>query len=1442
MADRPEQGARFEFAVLGPLEARRDGEPLALGGLRQRGLLALLLLRPGETVSTERLIAELFGDDATDTAANAVQQSISRLRRILAADGAAESLLVTQPPGYVLRVDAASVDLWRFEQLVVEARELLAAGDNARAAERLRASLAIWRGVALADLVELDFAQTEQRRLEEHRLGALMDRVDADLALGRTADLVPELEGLVAANPYQERLRGQLMLALYRSGRQAEALQAFRETRTQLRDELGLEPTPPLQQLEKSMLVHDPGLELPAQPTIGRDRVAICPFKGLASFDVADAHFFCGRERLVDELVARFAERSLVGVVGPSGIGKSSLLRAGLLRALDAGALPGSAGWTAVVIRPGVHPLAELERVPAEAGERCIVAIDQFEEVFTVCDDEGERRAFVDALVRFAREPARRHLVALALRADFYGRCAEYPELARLLSGSHVLVGPMSTDELERAITVPAERAQLEVEPGLVAALLADVGGEAGGLPLLSTSLLELWERRSDSTLRLADYRASGGVHGAVGRLADRTYDGLDADGKRLARSVMLRLTVGEADSAVRRRVPSAELSRGLPGVEPVLASLIDARLLTASDGSVEVAHEALLREWPRMREWLQEESESRRLETHVRQAAREWDDGRRDPADLYRGPRLSAVLDWQATHAADLSPLEEEFVEASRVAGERHLDEQRRANRRLRRFAVAMFALLVLALLSGGAALLQRGTARREARQALARQLGAEALSTTRIDQAMLLAREAVDLGPSPETQGTLLATLLRAPQAIATFSLPINSRPQTAVVSPDDRTLVVADNLATLRFYDLATRHLRTALSPLGYGHPPVYTPDGRRFVAWGGHAGHAELELADGRTFKPIRTFEFDPRYISGSCGISEPALGPNNTLTFAYCLTRPDGSDGRTYVDQWSLTTGKRLVSARPLPLVGANIIERVAGSRLLLVGDREVLWLDGSSLRVLARRRLPALLAPFDPKAVTADGRTLADVDLNGTVRLVNLHTGRLRTANGNQGAPVETLEFSPDGRTLVTGAADGSVLAWDVATGTISHRFVGHASRVIGAAFSRDGKTLFTCSLDGAVFVWDLAGNRSFGERFAAGHVSEFGLGPDESTVAAPLAISPDGTRFATRVDRTRVGIFDARTSQRELAFPVSTGGDIGALAWSETGSVAVSGGGGHVQLWDVRGTPRLVRPLRGLGSTTGFPEAVTDLVFSRDGSLLAAGDVNHTAPQIPWRYGTAAVWDTASGRLLWKSRSRRGWVTAVAFSPDGKTLVAGDESNVVTFYVASTGRVVRRIDVKGSIGITAVAFSSTGTLFTGNWSGLVQRWNPTTGRQIGKPMLAAEAPISSIDFGPGGSTFATAGGSDLHVKLWTTSSLQQLGTDLPGDLGWGNARFTPDGKHLVVVWGTDAGEIWPTSVSAWEEHACAVAGRNFSRDEWRRFVGGSYRVTCPGQPAVSGA
>ena len=374
------------------------------------------------------------------------------------------------------------------------------------------------------------------------------------------------------------------MLTLYRCGRQAEGLEVYRHTRTLMDKELGLKPGVELQQLERAILVQDPALNI---SVVGRGSAPsplreVCPFKGLAPFEPTDAEFFFGRERLVDELVARLADTALLAIVGPSGSGKSSLLRAGLLPALGQ-------EWMSRSPPLGERSLADLvgalEGVPH--GERLVLAVDQLEELFAPSVVEDDRRAFVDALVDAAWDPERRALILVALRADFFGQLAPYVELADLVGPNHVLLGPMSAAELRRAIEKPAERVGLEVEPTLVDALVDDVAGETGGLPLLSTALLDLWRERDGRSLTLSTYQRKGGVRGAVGRHAEAAFRSLADDEQRIARLILLRLVAGgEGEALTRRRVTREELdAENDARVADVLAALVKRRLLVVDDG-----------------------------------------------------------------------------------------------------------------------------------------------------------------------------------------------------------------------------------------------------------------------------------------------------------------------------------------------------------------------------------------------------------------------------------------------------------------------------------------------------------------------------------------------------------------------------------------------------------------------------------------------------------------------------------------------------------------------------------------------------------------------------------------------------------------------------------------------------------------------------------------
>ena len=1478
-------GARLEFRILGPLEVRRDGVVVDVGGPRQRALLALLLCSANHVVSRDRLIDELLADQPTRSPERTLRVQVSRLRKALA-DGEAEPRLISRPPGYVLRVEEGELDLERFERLSRDGRAAFEGEDPARAAALLCEAEGLWRGRPLADLEFEPFARFEVQRLEELRLLAVEDRIDAELALGRHAGLCAELATLTSEYPLRERLRGQLMLALYRSDRQADALAVYRQASEMMREELGLDPSRTLRELERSILEQSASLEPGRRAALATHEAfaTICPFKGLDFFDRADAEYFCGRGPLVTELLGRAAQSGLVGIVGPSGIGKSSLLRAGVLAALSRDELPGSASWRQVLLRPGERPQSQLthalggERIDTALdglapGERLVIAIDQLEELFTSCESQDERGAFLEQLSAAATDIRQRALLVVALRGDFYVRFVAFPKFAALLSRRHVLVGPMDRAELADAIEQPGARVGLEIERSLVDALVSDAVGQSGGLPLLSAMLVELWNARDGHTLRYQSYQASGGMQAAVARLAETAYLELDKPQQQVARAVLMRLA-GEQDGAlVRRRAPVAELDR-IDGANPVVAALIDARLLTLSDGRIELSHEALLHEWPRYRSWLDEDRAGRRVHAHLTAAAAEWETQGREPSELYRGARLAAALEWCALHTDRLNSLERAFLDCGRVEAERESRRQRARNRRLRGLLVGVGALLIVAVVAGAIALIKQRAAGNEARAALARQLGAEAVNEPRLDLAMLLAREAVKLDRSQETDGTLLATLQRSPSVIGTLSLPVTLAPQLAI-SPDGRTLTVSHSLINLygfrfgptlgavSFYDVRTRALLRPPLPDFFGAgPPVYSSDGS-LLAYATAEAPPSIVVRDARTLARLATLMFDPVQIArltpdvAHAGI---LISPDGRTV--YCAYRVFDLDHTqfaaraeaTYLARWSLPSGRLLSTMRIDP--GAVLALRLvaAGRRLLVVDARSVTVFDASSLRRESSAAIdPAPMAPT-AAAISPDGRVIAVGSQAGQVSFVDASTGRARSGAGTHGSAVTAVAYAPDERAVVSIGSDNRVIIWNPTTARTAAVLTAPAEQVQAVAFSPNASTLYTSSPGGLLLEWDLAGRRSFGRRLALGPASS--AGGAISPPAPPLALSPDGARFAVRLASSTVGLFSARTFQQLASFTIAPrGAAITALAWSPTaGELAVGGHSGLVQLWRVDGTPRLLRSLAGLRATGGLPDAIQAVAFSPDGRVVAATDSSETL-QAPGgtlvhfgnRLLLLATWAVANGRPLTAPRDlgpgAARYVGALAFSPNGRLLAvsvpdsAGNTPSPTDLILDPTTFKIRRsLRPLGDDDTVSLAFASDGVLATGTAGGIVQLWNPTSGQQLAGPVAVAAGPVTGIAFDPGGERLATTGGQDGRVRLWFASTLDQVGTALNVDQRAGSsAVFNPEDNSLIAVDDRGNAFTWPTSLAAWEQRACAIAGRNLTRQEWRRLLPGrNYAKVCP--------
>jgi WD40 repeat protein len=857
-------------------------------------------------------------------------------------------------------------------------------------------------------------------------------------------------------------------------------------------------------------------------------------------------------------------------------------------------------------------------------------------------------------------------------------------------------------------------------------------------------------------------------------------------------------------------------------------------------------------------------------VHAHLTAAANDWDARGRDPGELYRGARLASALDWAAQHDDRLNALEREFIRSSRLESERVARRQRAQNRRLRGLLIGVGVLSVFAVIAGVVALAQRQSARHQAgaatvaaRVALARQLGAQAVNEPRLDRAMLLAREAVNLDRSPQTEGSLLATLQRSPAVTGTLALPINGPPQQLAVSPDRRTVAVGAltpdafnlyqfghlapgvTLGDLRLYDARTHHVKgPPLTDFGGAGAPLYSSDGS-LLMYPTAGIPPSIAVRDADTLRLLRKLALDPLQLA--------SYAPD--LTHARILIAPDGhtlycayqdfSNGAyapsgTYLARWSLPSGRLLSTTRIDD--AAVLAVGLTGARVVVVDARTASVFDARSLRRLSTVAItPAPSAP-STAVISPDGHTIAIGSQPGAVSFLDPATGDARPGIGPNTSTVTGFAYSPDGR-AVASAANNTVVIWNPRSGRPRQVLAVPGGQVQAVTFSAGGRTLYTSSVGGLVLAWDLTGERSFGRRAALNASSRCCQHPI-APLAPPLAVSPDGTTLAIALDTSTVGLFSTHTLQQRESFTIKPeGAVITTLAWSRAApELAVGGSSGLIQLWRTDGTPQLTRSLKGLQPVLGQPEAIQGLAFSRDGRLIAASDATNNG----WtssiadqdRLSTLAIWHASSGKLsaaplpLGTGPAR---FDPLAFSPDSRHVAVSTPDGRVLVVDANTAQTRQTLHPIGGDFTGSLAFAPDGTLATGSLNGIVQLWDPVSGAQVAGPLPVTAGPVSSIAFEPSGQRFVTTASQDGAVKLFATPTLQQVGATLNTDQGTAaTATFTHDGNSLLVVNDRGNGFTWPMSLAAWEQRACTVAGRNLTRSEWARFVTGqAYAEVC---------
>lgn len=1192
------------------------------------------------------------------------------------------------------------------------------------------------------------------------------------------------------------------------------------------------------------------------------------PYKGLAAFKEADAADFFGREALVAQLAARLNEdhplARFLAIVGPSGSGKSSVARAGLLAALRAGALPGSENWFFAEMLPGARPLDELEiallrvaihqppglieqlsrdahglvraarLILPEDGE-LVLLVDQFEEAFMLVEDPAHTRHLLDLLQAATTDPRSPVRVIVTLRADFYDRPLMYAEFGDLLRQRTEVVLPMTPDELERAITGPAEGAGVLIEPRLVAAIVAEVSEQPGALPMLQYALTELFERRRDLVVTQNAYDALGGVMGVLAGRADEVYRALDPAEQHAARQLFLRLvTLGDGTEDTRRRVPEAELlSLGGEVMGGVVDAFAASRLLTfdrdpvTRGPTVEVAHEALLREWPLLRGWLDESRHDIRQQRLLAVAALEWSRADEDPSYLLRGSRLAQFEDWAGVTDLALTQDEIRFLDASLAEQQRQialeharqqqeLALQKRAANRLRYLVAGLTVFLAVAVLLALYALDARSSAE-DARQDAQRQAD--------VRQSLALAASAKE---ALLTHNTDLAVAL----ALEAYSV-------------DDPPVEVEQVLAEA-IYAPGTRHVLA-----GHGGPvgcAAYSPDGRYVLSGGGskfsqevrgvyiffpqESGDYDLRLWDTATGETVRTFaghtgavwdvalnqdgtqalsaSSDHTVILWDVASGQPVRRFEHTSTVRAVDFSPDGTQALAGDDHqlilWDLVTGEaihNLYAGPGLQYQVWSIDFHPTDGRYALAGhgprgyitDGYMLLWDletGEVARQYDMKSTPyAVTFSPDGTQALATGYTILPGSFDLTVDdsfmvLWDLESGEEIRRFVHGWVPLFGTAFSPDGRLAISAAADQLIIVWDVTSGEVLHRLGGHSNWIVDAAYSPDGEHLVTAAEDHTLRIWDLRNGAEVWQRH------------EHITRAGEIRVSADGVLALSGGLRDMV-LWDVATGDVIHHMLGHTGG-VGGRFGPDGQTLISSSCDQTVRFWNIASGEELRRVFT---DSCIWSMAITP--DGRYGVMAEAppGNMIGTEKEIQ-----PVMRDLETGEAIRRFIGHTGIVVELDISPDGRTLATAAEDNTLRLWDLATGEELRRFEGHDGL-VNTVDFSPDGRfILSGSADRTLILWAVETGEMV-RRFEGHSLRVRNVTISPDGRT-ALSTSEDNHIILWDLATGKELRRFKV--LEWGGAeavRFTPDGTHFLATGRDGDVYLWrlvetPEQIIAW--------------------------------------
>lgn len=968
-----------------------------------------------------------------------------------------------------------------------------------------------------------------------------------------------------------------------------------------------------------------------------------------------------------------------------------------------------------------------------EPRGRVLLVVDQCEQLFTLCESQERRQAFVAAVRAATAGPCPAALVVLVVRADFEARLADYTELSAAVQDRYLLTA-MTRRQLRLAITKPAAAAGSRVDEDLVQVLLDEVHPGAGVLPLLSHALDEAWRTRTGGPLTLADYERAGGIEGAVAASAQRAYDRLTRARQETARQLFTMLTAtGDDGTDTAVRVCRADLSagkdtEGVRAVNAVVETFAAERLLTLDAGSVEISHEALLTAWPLLREeWLADARADRVTRTRLRAIAAEWLQAGADPSYLYQGSRLEAAVGAATRIEADarqppLSQAEKDFLNASRGASRRRLRARREVIAALLALVVALTVVWVVAVRDGRAAAAQRDVL---ASQELISESASSAADAT---AAQIQSVEAWSLNRSPQAYSAMLA----AAADPETETIGTGSAVGSLAFSPRGAYLATGSDDGTVQVWNTATR--RRVSEPLSAGASASTVLGFRGSGSLVTYASAAQLwDAANGTEIGVPFAF---------TSGFSPPARNVAPSSSAGLVALSADGSalvtiGGGGLTQLWNPATEQP--AGTPFTTTGgvtALALSR-GGKTLAAVRDGGAVTLWNTATRRPRGSPLPAGSAGGGDPVFSPGGKMLATISAGGTARVWDAATGQESGAPFTADTPLScspaagcVLAFSPDGRLLAAGDSNGTIVIWNVATGQQVGGSLASGAPADALAFSPDGVALAAGGTDGTVRIWNvaLATFRPAGPAFAHAFSGE-----------VSATVSPDGRSLATISAQGLVRLWNMRTGRETSHQPDVTGTNVQWAGFSpDSGTLATLGTAGTVRLWD---------------AATGQP-AGRPLAIGASAAAMAPGGRIMTVSD---SHGPVQIWNVATGQPVGRPfATDSGIIDWLAPSRDGKVLAIGDSAGTVSVWDVATGRLIS--SMPGATGSYPAAFSPDGeVLATITSDGAARLWDVAVGQPISGPLPGGDA--VQVRFGPGGRTL-TVMSADGTTRRWDVSYL----------------------------------------------------------------------------------